>query len=524
MAFAQATEARNLKNMMEQEGSSRARSAGNPGDSFGGGRSAFRGGSSRPSQSYDQSSASTPPAGHSQQQGSRFRPNQGSRGSHHQGRSRVRFQQQRRPPCPMCGRMHMGICYQDMSVCYRYGIRGLIQRECRASHQGAGRGSTQPSSSATAIFSAPPPARGSPAPAGHGAARGGSQIGESIVVARVYKVCVVLVLGRDTVADLIELGMVDFDVIMGMDWLYSCLAKLDFRFRKVRFEFPSELVIDWKGDNVVPNEVFPDELLGILLDREIDFGVDVMPGTQPISILHYRMAPAELKELKEKLKDLLEKGFIRPNVSPWGTPVLFVRKKDESLRILTQKAIKFQWSDACERSFQELKSRLTTAQVLTLLKGADEFVLYCDASRIGLGYVLMEHGKVIAYASRQLQNHEKNYPTHDLELMAVVFTLKIWRHYLYGIHVDVFTDHKSLQYIFKQKELNLRKRRWLELLKDYDIDIMYHSGKANVVADALSRKYMDSLAHLEACQRPLAREVHQLAIWEFVLRTLVKEG
>ena len=118
--------------------------------------------------------------------------------------------------------------------------------------------------------------------------------------------------------------------------------------------------------------------------------------------------------------------------------------------------------------------------------------MYCDASGVGLGCVLMQHGKVIAYGSRQLRPHEKNYPTHDLELAAVVFALKIWRHYLYGVHVDIYTDHKSLQYIFKQKDLNLRQRRWLELLKDYDIDILYHPGKTNVVADVLSHKIMAS--------------------------------
>ncbi|XP_070045384.1 uncharacterized protein [Nicotiana tomentosiformis] len=116
---------------------------------------------------------------------------------------------------------------------------------------------------------------------------------------------------------------------------------------------------------------------------------------------------------------------------------------------LTQKAVKFQWSDACERSFQELKSKLTTTPILTLPEGTDGFVVYCDASRIRLGCVLMQHSRVIAYASRQLKNHEKNSPTHDLELAAVVFALKIWRHYLYGVHGDIFTDHKSLQYIFK---------------------------------------------------------------------------
>jgi hypothetical protein len=100
----------------------------------------------------------------------------------------------------------------------------------------------------------------------------------------------------------------------------------------------------------------------------------------------------------------------------------------------------------------------------------------------------MQHGKVIAYASRQLKRHEQNYPTHDLEMAAVIFALKIWRHYLYGETCEIYTDHKSLKYIFQQKDLNLRQRRWMELLKDYDYTILYHPGKANVVADALSRK------------------------------------
>lgn len=118
----------------------------------------------------------------------------------------------------------------------------------------------------------------------------------------------------------------------------------------------------------------------------------------------------------------------------------------------------------------------------------ENFVVYYDASYKGLGAVLMQKEKVIAYASRQLKVHEKNYTTHDLELGAVVFALKIWRHYLYGTKCTVYTDHKSLQHILDQKELNMRQRRWLELLSDYDCEIQYHPGKANVVADALSRK------------------------------------
>ncbi|GKA98989.1 putative reverse transcriptase domain-containing protein [Tanacetum coccineum] len=133
-------------------------------------------------------------------------------------------------------------------------------------------------------------------------------------------------------------------------------------------------------------------------------------------------------------------------------------------------------------------SELCSAPILALPKGSENFIVCCDASHKGLGAVLMQNEKVIAYASRQLKIHEKNYTTHDLELGAVVFALKMWRHYLYGTRCTVFTDHKSLQHILDQKELNMRQRRWLELLSNYDCDIRYHPRKANVVVDALSRK------------------------------------
>ncbi|GKA85249.1 putative reverse transcriptase domain-containing protein [Tanacetum coccineum] len=127
-------------------------------------------------------------------------------------------------------------------------------------------------------------------------------------------------------------------------------------------------------------------------------------------------------------------------------------------------------------------------QFLGLAEGNDDFVVYCDASHQGLGAVLMQREKVIAYAFRQLKPNEKNYTTHDLELRAIVFTLKICRHYMYGTKCTVFTDHKSLQHILDQKELNMRQRHWLELLADYDCEIRYHPGKENVIAYALSRK------------------------------------
>ncbi|GJR23550.1 putative reverse transcriptase domain-containing protein [Tanacetum coccineum] len=140
------------------------------------------------------------------------------------------------------------------------------------------------------------------------------------------------------------------------------------------------------------------------------------------------------------------------------------------------------------RQFLGLAGYYQSAPILALPEGSEDFVVYCDASHKGLGDVLMQREKVIAYASRQLKIHEKNYTTHDLELGSVVFALKIWRHYLYGTKCTMFTDHKSLQHILDQKELNMRQRCWLELLSDYDCDIRYHLGKENVVADALSRK------------------------------------
>ncbi|GJU67897.1 reverse transcriptase domain-containing protein [Tanacetum coccineum] len=406
-------------------------------------------------------------------------------------------------------------------------------------------------------------------------------------------------------------------------------------------------------------EVFPDDLSGLPPVREIEFRIDLIPGALPVVKSPYRLAPSEMSELSNQLKELQEKGFIRPSHSPWGAPVLFVKKKDGAMRMcidyreLNKLTIKNRYplpriddlfdqlQGACcfskidlrsgyhqlrvreedipktafrtryghfeftvmpfgltnapaifmdlmnrvckpyldkfiivfiddiliyskseeehevhlktildllkkeklyakfskcefwlqevqflghvvnrdgihvdpskvesvknwktpessteicsflgltDEGFHILKEKLCNALVLALLDGPDDFVVYCDASKQGFGCVLMQRGKVIAYASRQLKTHEKNYTTHDLELGAVVFALKIWRHYLYGTKSVIYTDHQSLQYIFDQKELNMRQRRWIELLSDYECEIKYHPGKANVVADALSRK------------------------------------
>ncbi|GJX48828.1 putative reverse transcriptase domain-containing protein [Tanacetum coccineum] len=195
--------------------------------------------------------------------------------------------------------------------------------------------------------------------------------------------------------------------------------------------------------------------------------------TREEHVEHLRLVLGLLK--KEKLYAKFSK------CESWLREVQFLRHVINGDRI-------HDWLDIMELAFQTLKNKQCNAPVLALLDGLEDFVVYCDASGIGLGYVLMQRGKVIAYASRQLKIPEKIYTTHDLELGAVVFALKIWRHYLYGTKSVIYTDHKSLQHIFSQKELNMRQRRWIELFSNYDCEIRYHPGKANVVADALSWK------------------------------------
>jgi hypothetical protein len=461
-------------------------------------------------------------------------------------------------------------------------------------------------------------------------------------------------------------------------------------------------------------DVFPDELPGMPSDRDVEFVIELQPGTAPISKRPYRMPPKELAELKNQLQELLDKGYIRPSSSPRGCPALFVKTKDGSLRLcvdyrpldavtiknkyplpridvlfdelagarvfskinlrsgyhqikirpcdipkttfstryglyeflvmsfcltnapayfmylmnsvfmmeldkfvvvfiddiliysenekehakhlrivlqrlrdhklyakfskcefwlksvkflghtisqdgisvdpskvqevmdwkppksvhqirsflglagyyrrfipdfsritkpmteLLKKGVKFVWSEACEKAFHTLRQHLTSAPVLVQSDYSKPFEVFCDASGTGLSCVLMQEGRVIAYASWSLRPHEINYPTHDLELAAVVHALKIWRHYLMGNHCNIFTNHKSLKYIFTQSELNMRQRRWLELIKDYDLEVHYHPRKANVVADALSHKVHCNHLELEPVSDPLCEEMRRL--------------
>ncbi|KAF5805274.1 putative nucleotidyltransferase, Ribonuclease H [Helianthus annuus] len=555
--------------------------------------------------------------------------------------------------------------------------------------------------------------------------------GKSLEATHIVKGCKLVLADQTFSINLIPIVLGSFDVVIGMDWLSRHQAEIICKEKIVRIPRPGKEPLVIRGDKSgavvgiisflkaqkclrkghtailalvteasseerkiedIPivrefPEVFPEELPGLPPHRQVEFQIELAPGAAPIARAPYRLAPSELEELSTQLQELLEKGFIRPSSSPWGAPVLFVKKKDSTFRMcidyrelnkvtvknryplpriddlfdqlqgssfyskidlrsgyhqlrvreedvsktafrtryghyeflvmpfgltnapavfmdlmnrvckpyldkfvtvfiddiliysksqeeheqhlrlilellrkeqlyakfskcdfwlrevhflghvvnkdgihvdpsmvesisapstpteirqflglagyyrrfikdfskiaqpltsLTQKGVTYRWGDAQESAFQHLKDRLCSAPILSLPEGTDDFVVYCDASIQGLGCVLMQRDKVIAYASRQLKVHERNYTTHDLELGAVVFALKIWRHYLYGTKCTIYTDHRSLEHIFKQKELNMRQRRWVELLNDYECAIKYHPGKANVVADALS--------------------------------------
>nr|GEV26745.1 putative reverse transcriptase domain-containing protein [Tanacetum cinerariifolium] len=262
-------------------------------------------------------------------------------------------------------------------------------------------------------------------------------------------------------------------------------------------------------------EVFLKEFPGLPPPRQVEFRIDLVPRAAPVARAPYRLAPSEMRELSDKeehgkhlkiILDLLKKEILCAKFSKYDFCLDFVQflsrvidrsgvlvdpAKLKPLRIgLHQRR---QQRREEEEAFQTLKQKLCSAPILALPKGTKDFVVYCDASLKGYGVVLMQRDKVIAYASRQLKVHEENHATHYLELGAIVFALRLWRHYLYGTKCVVFTDHKSLQYIWNQKELNLRQRRWIELLSDYDCEIRYQPGKANVVADALSRRLIKQI-------------------------------
>ncbi|GJR51439.1 putative reverse transcriptase domain-containing protein [Tanacetum coccineum] len=313
--------------------------------------------------------------------------------------------------------------------------------------------------------------------------------GQLVEIDKVIKGCKLEIEGHVFDIDLIPFGHGSFDVIIECRVRTGCEVGL----------LMSVKASDKKQEEIVVvryfPEVFPDDLSRLPPIQEIEFRIELIPGATPflghvINGNGIHVDPSKIEAVKnwKAPRTLTE---VRSFLGLAGYYRRFIEnfsKIAKSLTILTQKSKTFDWGEEQELAFQTLKDKLCNAPVLALPDGLEDFVVYCDASGIGLGCVLMQRGKVIAYASRQLKIHEKNYTTHDLELGAVVFALKIWRHYLYGTKSVIYTDHKSLQHIFSQKELNMRQRRWIELFSDYDCEICYHPGKANVVVDALSRK------------------------------------
>eukprot|EP00253_Pinus_taeda_P028063 PITA_28063 len=266
-------------------------------------------------------------------------------------------------------------------------------------------------------------------------------------------------------------------------------------------------------------DVFPKELPGLPPVRELDLTIQLNPGTQPISKMPYRMTALELQELQIQLKELLHIRHIRPSegilvdlekvkvIMEW--PILknaheirsfmglagyyrrFVEGFSKITKLITtlqRKGVKYEWTEECNKALYEQKRLLTSAPILRVLDMDKDFTVCTDASKQGLGAMLMQDRGVIAYASRKLKSHEELYATHDLELAAVVLALKIWRHYLVGRSFTLKSNHQSLQYLFTQRDLNARQRRWSEFLSEYDFRISYIKGKENVVADALSRR------------------------------------
>ncbi|GJT21107.1 putative reverse transcriptase domain-containing protein [Tanacetum coccineum] len=342
--------------------------------------------------------------------------------------------------------------------------------------------------------------------------------------------------------DLMPIELGTFDFIIGMDWLVNHDAVIVCGEKVIRIPYGNKMLIV-KNDKGVSR-------LKIISCIKAHKYVERVLGAALVACAPYRLAPSEMRDLSVHCKRAQEKGFIRLSSSPWGAPVLFVKKKDGSFRMcidyreLNKLTVKNRYPllridnlfdqlqgfsvyskiDLRSRyhqlhvkekdipiiafrtrydhfEFQVMLFGLTNALAVfmdLMNRGTEDFVVYCDASLKGYGTVLMQREKVIAYASRQLKVHKENYTTHKLELVAVVFALRLWRHYLYGTKCVVFTDHKSLQYILNQKELNLRQRRWIELLSDYDCEIRYHPGKANVMADDLSQKERNKPLRVQA--------------------------
>ncbi|GJY35756.1 putative reverse transcriptase domain-containing protein, partial [Tanacetum coccineum] len=346
--------------------------------------------------------------------------------------------------------------------------------------------------------------------------------GQLVEIDKVIKGCKLEIEGHVFDIDLIPFGHGSFDVIIGMDWLSNHKAEiichekvvriplLDGKVLRVLGERPEEKArllmsakaSDKKQEEIVMvrdfPEVFLDDLSGLPPLREIEFRIELIPGDVPIAKSPCRLTPSELEELMcidyRELNNLtIRNRYPLPRIDDLFDQLqgsqfflkIDLRSGYHQLRVHEDDILKAAFRTRYGHfEFKVMPvglnniptDKFCNAPVKAFLDGPEDFVVYYDVSGLGLGCVLMQRGKVIAYASKQLKIHEKNYTTHDLKLGGVVFALKIWRHYLYGTKSFRYTDHKSLQHIFSQKELNIRQRRWIELFSDYDCEIDYHPG------------------------------------------------
>nr|GEW34551.1 putative reverse transcriptase domain-containing protein [Tanacetum cinerariifolium] len=318
--------------------------------------------------------------------------------------------------------------------------------------------------------------------------------------------CTLGLLGHLFDIDLMHVELGSFDVIIGMDWLakYHALIVCDEKVTQKYIQkgcqaylaqVTSKTAKDKSKEKRVKDvsivreflEVFPKDFPRLPPARQVKFQIDVVLDVVPVARTSYRLTPAEMQELSTQLQKLSDRGFIRPRSSPGELWFCLSKRKMDLFRCVCKPYLDRFMIVFIDDILIYSKSRKEHEGYLKLiLRLRKKEELYTKFSKSK--FWLSKKEKVIAYASRQLKVHEKNYTTHDLELGAVMFALKMWRHYLYGTKCVVFTNHKSLQHILDQKELNMRQRRWLELLSDYDCEIRYHPGKANVVADALSQK------------------------------------
>ncbi|GJS76584.1 putative reverse transcriptase domain-containing protein [Tanacetum coccineum] len=299
--------------------------------------------------------------------------------------------------------------------------------------------------------------------------------GKIVRIDTIIRGCTINFLNHPFNIDLMPVELGSFDIIIGMDWLRKYHVVIVCDEKLVQIPYGNETLIFHGNESNNGRESWLTIISCSKAQEYMAKGCQIFLAQISAKKEEDKSRGKQLKddekEHEEHLKAILEllkkeKLYAKFSKCLAGYYRRFIEgfsKIAKSMIKLTQKGIKFDW-------------------------GSKDFVVYYDASHKGLGIILMQREKVISYASRQLKIHEKNYTTHDLELGSVVFALKIWRHYLYGTKCTVFTDHKILQHILDQKELNMRQRRWLELLSDYDCDIRYHPRKANVVADALSGK------------------------------------